>query len=72
MLGEAVTFDSSRELRPTPHTSFSLSLNLKWQYTTLKCFLPSYAEELVIFCNPVTPFSQRRASHLPAFHVCAP
>lgn len=48
MLGEAVTFDPSWELRPTPNTSFCLSLNLKWQYTILKCFIPSYAEESVV------------------------
>lgn len=48
MLGEAVTFDPSWELRPTPNTSFFLSLNLKWQYTILKCFIPSYAEASVV------------------------
>lgn len=66
MLGEAVTFDSSRELRPTPNTSFFLSLNLKWQYTTLKWFIPSYAEELVIKKILVNPFSQRQNSRVPA------
>lgn len=48
MLGEAVTFDPSWELIPTPNTSFFLSLNLKCQYTILKCFIPSFAEEFVV------------------------
>lgn len=67
-LGEAVTFDPSRELRPTPNKSIFF-LNFKWQYTTLRCFIPpppicrgiSYLKKILWI-----HFSQRQANHLPA------
>lgn len=67
MLGEAVTFDSSNKLRPTPNTTFSISLNFKWQYKTLKCFIPPIYRGIgYFFLNLVNPFSHKQASHLPA------
>lgn len=48
MLGEAVTFDSFRDLRPTPNTlKFSPQFEVAI-YNFKLLYSPPYAEELVI------------------------
>lgn len=68
MLGEAVTFDPSRELRPTPNTSIFPKLEVAIYNFKMLYPLPTpYAEGLVIKKKPlVSPLSQRQANRLPA------
>lgn len=43
---------------------------MKWQYTTLNCFIPPHMQRNWLF-KKVNPFSQRQANHLPAHsRVC--
>lgn len=71
MLGEAVTFDPSRELRPTPNTSIFPKLEVAIYNFKMLYPLPTpYAEGLVIKKKKkttlVSPLSQRQANRLPA------
>lgn len=71
MLGKAVNFDSSRELRPTPNTSifvpkFEVAVyNCKMLYSSPR----PHMQRNRLFKkkkNLLNPFSQRQANHMPA------